>query len=55
MAQIRDGVGAHHGNEEGSDPSQVDSVFALEDFEAAFARLEQRGKRGKVVLSVSCS
>ncbi len=32
---------------------QVDSVFALEDFEAAFARLEQRGKRGKVVLSVT--
>ncbi|VXC27446.1 NADP-dependent oxidoreductase [Aeromicrobium sp. 9AM] len=32
---------------------QVDSVFALEDFEAAFARLEQRGKRGKVVLSVA--
>jgi NADPH:quinone reductase-like Zn-dependent oxidoreductase len=31
---------------------QVDSVFALEDFEAAFARLTQRGKRGKVVLRV---
>jgi NADPH:quinone reductase-like Zn-dependent oxidoreductase len=32
---------------------QVDSVFRLEEFEAAFARLNQRGKRGKVVLSVA--
>ncbi|KQV74568.1 hypothetical protein ASC61_05865 [Aeromicrobium sp. Root344] len=32
---------------------QVDSVFALADFEAAFDRLTQRGKRGKVVLSVA--
>lgn len=31
---------------------QVDSVFALEDFEAAFERVAQRGKHGKVVLSV---
>ena len=31
---------------------QVDSVFALDDFEAAFERLEQRGKHGKVVLRV---
>ena len=32
---------------------QVDSVFALDDFEAAFARVAQRGKHGKVVLSVA--
>ena len=32
---------------------QVDSVFALADFEAAFDRLTQRGKRGKVVLTVA--
>jgi NADPH:quinone reductase-like Zn-dependent oxidoreductase len=32
---------------------QVDSVFPLEDFEAAFARTEQRGKTGKVVLRVA--
>lgn len=31
---------------------QVDSVFPLDDFEAAFARSEQRGKRGKVVFAV---
>ena len=31
---------------------QVDSVFPLEDFDAAFARLAQRGKNGKVVLRV---
>lgn len=31
---------------------EVDSVFALEDFEAAFARTEERGKHGKVVLRV---
>jgi NADPH:quinone reductase-like Zn-dependent oxidoreductase len=31
---------------------QIDSVFALDDFEAAFDRLEQRGKHGKVVLHV---
>jgi NADPH:quinone reductase-like Zn-dependent oxidoreductase len=30
----------------------IDSVFALEDADAAFARLGQRGKRGKVVLQV---
>ena len=32
---------------------QVDSTFPLTDFEAAFARLEGRGKHGKVVLEVS--
>jgi NADPH:quinone reductase-like Zn-dependent oxidoreductase len=32
---------------------QVDSVFDLDDFEAAFARNEGRGKHGKVVLRVS--
>jgi NADPH:quinone reductase-like Zn-dependent oxidoreductase len=31
----------------------VDSVFALDDFAAAFARVEARGKRGKVVLRVA--
>ncbi|MDX6276870.1 MAG: hypothetical protein QOJ72_998, partial [Nocardioidaceae bacterium] len=31
---------------------QIDSVFALDDFEAAFERTEQRGKHGKVVLRV---
>ena len=31
---------------------EVDSVFALEDFAAAFARTEQHGKHGKVVLRV---
>jgi NADPH:quinone reductase-like Zn-dependent oxidoreductase len=31
---------------------QVDSVFALADFAAAFERLDQHGKRGKVVLRV---
>jgi NADPH:quinone reductase-like Zn-dependent oxidoreductase len=30
--------------------SQVDSVFPLEDYQAAFDRSEARGKRGKVVL-----
>jgi NADPH:quinone reductase-like Zn-dependent oxidoreductase len=30
----------------------VDSTFTLEDFAEAFARLEERGKRGKVVLRV---
>jgi NADPH:quinone reductase-like Zn-dependent oxidoreductase len=30
----------------------IDSVFSLEDADAAFARLAQRGKRGKVVLRV---
>jgi NADPH:quinone reductase-like Zn-dependent oxidoreductase len=34
---------------------QVDSVFPLEDFDAAFARVAQRGKHGKVVLSVPTS
>ena len=32
---------------------EIDSVFPLEDAEAAFARLTQRGKRGKVVLRVA--
>jgi NADPH:quinone reductase-like Zn-dependent oxidoreductase len=32
---------------------QVDTVFPLEDFDAAFARTEQRGKSGKVVLRVA--
>jgi NADPH:quinone reductase-like Zn-dependent oxidoreductase len=32
---------------------QVDSVFALEDFRAAFERSAARGKRGKVVLHVA--
>lgn len=32
---------------------QIDSIFALDQFEAAFARCEQRGKSGKVVLRVS--
>lgn len=32
---------------------QIDSVFPLDQFEAAFARTEQRGKRGKVVLRVA--
>ena len=31
----------------------VDSIFPLEDAEAAFARLAERGKRGKVVLQVA--
>jgi NADPH:quinone reductase-like Zn-dependent oxidoreductase len=30
---------------------EVDSTFALADFDAAFARSEARGKRGKVVLT----
>jgi NADPH:quinone reductase-like Zn-dependent oxidoreductase len=32
---------------------QVDSVFPLEDYEAAFARVEEHGKRGKVVVDVA--
>jgi NADPH:quinone reductase-like Zn-dependent oxidoreductase len=32
---------------------QVDSVFPLEDFRAAFERSEARGKRGKVVFRVA--
>lgn len=32
---------------------EVDSVFPLEDFEAAFARCAARGKHGKVVLRVA--
>ena len=32
---------------------EVDSVFALEDFRAAFERSAARGKHGKVVLRVS--
>jgi NADPH:quinone reductase-like Zn-dependent oxidoreductase len=31
----------------------IDSVFSLEDAAAAFARVAERGKRGKVVLGVS--
>ena len=31
----------------------VDSVFSLDDFEAAFARVEARGKHGKVVLRIA--
>jgi len=31
---------------------QVDAVFPLEEYDAAFARTAQRGKRGKVVLRV---
>jgi NADPH:quinone reductase-like Zn-dependent oxidoreductase len=31
---------------------EVDSVFALADFEAAFARSAERGKHGKVVLRI---
>ncbi|MDT4919460.1 MAG: hypothetical protein QOI15_362, partial [Pseudonocardiales bacterium] len=34
---------------------RLDSVFPLTEFEAAFARTEQRGKRGKVVLRVAGS
>jgi NADPH:quinone reductase-like Zn-dependent oxidoreductase len=32
---------------------EVDSVFPFADYEAAFARLEERGKRGKVVVDVA--
>jgi NADPH:quinone reductase-like Zn-dependent oxidoreductase len=32
---------------------EVDSVFPFADYEAAFARLEERGKRGKVVVGVA--
>jgi NADPH:quinone reductase-like Zn-dependent oxidoreductase len=32
---------------------EIDSVFPLEDFEAAFAHLDTRGKRGKVVIAVA--
>ena len=31
----------------------IDSVFALEDFQAAFDRLREPGKRGKVVLQIA--
>jgi NADPH:quinone reductase-like Zn-dependent oxidoreductase len=31
----------------------IDSVFPLEEAGAAFARVAQRGKRGKVVLRVA--
>lgn len=31
---------------------QIDTVFSLEEYDAAFARTAQRGKRGKVVLRV---
>lgn len=39
--------------EEGALRPEIDSVFPLEDAKAAFARLTQRGKRGKVVLRVA--
>jgi NADPH:quinone reductase-like Zn-dependent oxidoreductase len=32
---------------------EIDSTFSLAEFEAAFARLEARGKRGKVVVDVA--
>jgi NADPH:quinone reductase-like Zn-dependent oxidoreductase len=32
---------------------EVDSVFPFADYEAAFARLEERGKRGKVVVDIA--
>jgi NADPH:quinone reductase-like Zn-dependent oxidoreductase len=32
---------------------EIDSVFELEDAPAAFARVSQRGKHGKVVLRVT--
>ncbi len=32
---------------------QVDSVYSLDDFDAAFARTAQRGKHGKVVLRIA--
>lgn len=32
---------------------QIDTVFPLDEYDAAFARTAQRGKRGKVVLRVS--
>jgi NADPH:quinone reductase-like Zn-dependent oxidoreductase len=32
---------------------EIDSTFPLEDASAAFDRLGERGKRGKVVLTVS--
>jgi hypothetical protein len=31
----------------------IDSVFSLDDADAAFTRLADRGKRGKVVLGVT--
>ena len=31
----------------------IDSIFPLEQAEAAFARVAERGKRGKVVLGVA--
>jgi NADPH:quinone reductase-like Zn-dependent oxidoreductase len=39
--------------DEGVVKPEIDSVFPLADAEAAFARLEQRGKHGKVVLAVA--
>ena len=33
---------------------QIDSVFPLENFQAAFDRSEARGKHGKIVIRVSC-
>jgi NADPH:quinone reductase-like Zn-dependent oxidoreductase len=32
---------------------EIDSVFPFEDFEAAFGRLDTRGKHGKVVIAVA--
>jgi NADPH:quinone reductase-like Zn-dependent oxidoreductase len=32
---------------------EVDSVFTLEDFQAAFDRCAARGKRGKVVFRIA--
>jgi NADPH:quinone reductase-like Zn-dependent oxidoreductase len=32
---------------------EIDSVYPLEDFEAAFARLTEPGRRGKVVLQIA--
>jgi NADPH:quinone reductase-like Zn-dependent oxidoreductase len=32
---------------------EVDSVFPLEEFRAAFERAAARGKRGKIVLGVA--
>src|SRR5262245_46125604 len=39
--------------DEGELRPAIDSVFSLEDAGAAFSRLGERGKRGKVVLSVT--
>ena len=39
--------------DEGELKPAIDSVFPLDDAAAAFARLAERGKHGKVVLSVA--